>query len=195
MSLITTEKYQFIKEYYGNMCSWAIWSEQTNKKIKSGMDDISVFNNESVLNLLNPNLVLVGLNISKKIPIVFGNFHPTNSSAQDYKTRYAVKDTIFWGSYMTDIIKDFSEKASSNMMKYLSKNKDFESQNIKLFQQELIDIGSNNPILIAFGNDVYKILRRHFKTTYRIYKVTHYSARISKEHLRTEFKKLEYVIY
>ena len=191
MSVMTLEKYQFIKESYGNMCSWAIWSDQTNKKVKSGMDDISFFNNPSILNVLNPNVVLVGLNISKEIPIIFGNFHPTNSSAQDYKTRYAVKDTMFWGSYMTDIIKDFSEKASTNMMKYLVKNKEFERQNIKLFEKELIDIGSTNPILIAFGNDVYKILKRNFKSTYRIYKVTHYSARISKEKLRTEFKKLE----
>ena len=190
-NVVSRENYEYIKDKYGHMSSWAIWSEQ-NGNIKSGMGDISFFENPtiSLLKLLNPNIVLVGLNISKEIPRVFGNFHPDYSSAQDYKTRYAVKDTIFWGAYMTDIIKDFSEMVSGNMMKYLSKNKTFEKENIKTFEQELSDIGSTNPIIIALGNDSYKILKRNLNEKYKIYKVSHYSAYITKEKLRLEFEKL-----
>ena len=88
---------------------------------------------------------------------------------------------------MTDIIKDFEEVVGSNVQKYLNANPDFEKKNIELFEQELKDIGSNNPILIAFGNVSYKILKKHFKNKYKIYKVTHYSSCISKEKLREEF--------
>jgi len=190
-NIMTRDRYNSIKDKYGHMSSWAIWAKQ-NGKSKSGMDDISFFYNPSqtLLNTLNPNIILVGLNISEKIDRVFGNFHPTSSNAQDYKTRYAVKDTMFWGAYMTDIIKSFEEKISGNLMKYLNKNKEFEKENIESFKQELIDIGSTNPILIALGNDSYKILKRHFPK-HEIYKITHYSAYITKEKLRLEFEKLE----
>ena len=190
-NILSREQYDYIKEKYGHMSSWAIWSKQ-NGKSKSGMDDISFFYNPSntILDTLNPNIILVGLNISEKIDRVFGNFHPDKSKAQDYKTRYAIQGTMFWGAYMTDIIKSFEEKISGNLMKYLSKNKPFEKENMEKFEQELIDIGSNNPILVALGNDSYKLLKRNFKK-YRIYKVSHYSAYITKEKLRSEFEKLE----
>jgi hypothetical protein len=188
------DKYDKIKLKYGKMSSWAIWSEQ-EKNITSGMDDISFFENPPLLmlKLLNPNIILVGLNISKEINRVFGNFHPNYSSAKDYKIRFAVKNTIFWGAYMTDIIKDFEEQASGKLMEYLSKNEKFEKDNVELFEKELKDIGSENPILIAFGNDTYKILKKNLNK-YKIYKITHYSAHISKENLRNEFEILEKII-
>ena len=188
---ISLEQYEKIKLKYGGMSSWALWSEQ-GEKIKSNMGDISFFENPTImtLNALNPNIILVGLNISKHIPKNFSNFHPDYSSAQDYKTRYALKNTIFWGAYMTDIIKDFQEKVSGNMMKYLSKNKTFEKENILKFEEELGFIGSKSPIIIAFGNDTYKILKRNIKK-YKIYKVSHYSSFINKDKYRDEFIKLE----
>lgn len=91
---------------------------------------------------------------------------------------------------MTDIIKDFEEKVAGHLMKYLGKNKTFEKENIIKFEQELVDIGSNSPIIIAFGNDSYKILKRNFKH-YKIYKVSHYSAFINVDKYREEFIKLE----
>ena len=188
---ISLEQYEKIKLKYGSMSSWAIWSDQ-GEKIKSNMGDISFFENPTIktLKTLNPNIILVGLNISKHIPKNFSNFHPDYSSAQDYKTRYALKNTMFWGAYMTDIIKDFEEKVSGNMMKYLSKNKTFEKENILKFEEELVDIGSKSPIIIAFGNDSYKILHRNIKK-YKIYKVSHYSSFINKDKYRDEFIKLE----
>lgn len=132
MNFISNEQY---------MSSWAVWSKQ-NGKNKSGMEDISFFNNPSkkTLDTLNPNIILVGLNISEKIDRVFGNFHPNKTKAQDYKTRYALQDTMFCGAYMTDIIKSFEEKISVNLMKYLNKNKRFEKENIEKFEQELVDM-------------------------------------------------------
>jgi hypothetical protein len=194
MSKITIETYNKIKEKYGNVSSWAIWmTENCNIKSKLGMDDISFFENptETTLDMLNPNIILVGLNISEKIERVFGNFHPDKKTAQDYKTRFALYGTIFWGAYMTDIIKSYEEKISCNVMKYLSKNKDFEEKNIMIFEQELMDIGSQNPIIIAFGNDTYNILKRNLKEKYKIHKVPHYSALIKLDNFNLAFRELE----
>ena len=157
------------------------------------MGDISFFENPSnkILDLLNPNIILVGLNISEKIHRTFGNFHPDKMSAQDYKTRFALQGTMFWGAYMTDIIKSYEEKISGNLMKYLSINKEFEKENIKIFEQELLDIGSQNTILVAFGNDSYNILKRNLKDKYTIYKVPHYSAFIKLDSFRLAFTDLE----
>jgi hypothetical protein len=193
MTLITIETYNKIKEQYGHISSWALWVEHVNIRSKMDMDDISFFENPSqtTLNLLNPNIVLVGLNISEKIARVFGNFHPDKTSAQDYKTRFALQGTMFWGAYMTDIIKSYEEKISGNLMKYLSRNKDFEKTNVKMFEQELLDIGSKNTIIVAFGNDSYNILKRNLKDKYIIYKVPHYSSFIKLDTLRLAFTDLE----
>jgi len=158
------------------------------------MGDISFFDNPTseTLSLLNPNIVLVSLNISKGIPRNFGNFHPDYGSAQDYKTRDALKDLPFFkGTYMTDIIKDFEEKASGKMMKYLREHPEFEKENIDSFEQELVDIGTKEPILIALGNDSYNILKRKLKDKYKIYKVPHYSAFLKQGVLHEEFKKIQ----
>jgi hypothetical protein len=180
---VSPEKYEFIEEKYGNVASWAVW--------KDGVGKSNMEFEKPDLSILNPNVVLVGLNISKPIEKSFANFHSDSPHANDYKLRYALKGTPFWGAYMTDIIKDFEEKVSGNLMKYLKNNKDFEKKHIAAFEQELIDIGSDKPILIALGNDSYTILKRNLGDKYRIYKVTHYSHRPNtKEKLRTEVESL-----
>jgi hypothetical protein len=193
MSFIHIDTYNKIRERYGNVSSWAVWLEDVDTRTKTGMGDISFFENPSnkILDLLNPNIILVGLNISEKILRTFGNFHPDKMSAQDYKTRFALQGTMFWGAYMTDIIKSYEEKISGNLMKYLSINKEFEKENIKIFEQELLDIGSQNTILVAFGNDSYNILKRNLKDKYTIYKVPHYSAFIKLDSFRLAFTDLE----
>jgi len=193
MAIISIDSYNKIKDKYGNISSWALWTEKVDIRSKKGMEDISFFENpsQSTLEVLNPNIILVGLNISEKIGRVFGNFHPDKTSAQDYKTRFALHGTMFWGAYMTDVIKSYEEKIAGNLMKYLSKNKAFEMENIKMFEQELLDINSQNTIIVAFGNDSYNILKRNLKDKYKLYKVPHYSAFIQLDSLRLAFTELE----
>ena len=173
-----------IKTKYGHVGSWAVWREKSRKE-KSNVGDLTIFENF----ISNPNIVFVGLNISKKITEPYGNFHSTSPKAHDYKIRYALNDTQFTGAYMTDIIKDFEEKVSGNVVKYLKNNPLFLQENLDEFEKELQFIGSNDPVIIAFGNDCYKILKRLKK--YKIYKVSHYSSRISKEMLREQVLKIE----
>jgi hypothetical protein len=185
---ISIEKFEEIKLKYGNMSSWAIWKEKDIKE-KSKIGDLSIFENFTNIRL-NPNVIFLGLNISQKIIKPFGNFHSESSTSHDYKIRYALQNTQFLGGYMTDIIKDFEEKVSCNLMKYINNNPLFLQENIKSFEEEIKTIGSVNPILIAFGNDCYKILITNLKKKYKIYKISHYSSCINKEKLRIEIENI-----
>jgi len=95
--MIDSKKFEFIKKKYGHYASWAIWAE-AGEKPKSNMGDLSIFDMENYVNLfqqLNPNIILVGLNISKRIERPLANFHGPNGAA--FKIRYALKGSPLWG--------------------------------------------------------------------------------------------------
>ena len=189
------EKFNFIKEKYGHCASWAIWREQGNNPPLFNMGDLSVLDpqqNPNLLSQLKPDVVFVGLNISIDIgdQEPFSNFHPTNPYANDYKTRFALKDTELWGGYMTDIIKDHVELHGQTVVNYLNANPDVEEKNIETFRKELKDLGTENPTIIAFGNEVYRILSRNLNNEFNIYKITHYSHFINLDEYRKKFESL-----
>src|SRR5688572_23216806 len=157
------------------------------------MGDISFFENprEELLTTLNPEVILVGLNISRPIQRPFANFHPDYPEAQDYKLRHALYETGWWGGYLTDIIKDFEEKVSGKMMDYLRQNPDFERANIKIFREEIAAIGSVSPILIALGGNSFVILKRSLRDDFRILQAPHYSMYIGRENYRKQFPRNE----
>jgi hypothetical protein len=186
--MIARVKFELIKKTYGRHASWAVWADGASKP-KENVGDLSIFESDgddALLRQLNPNIVLVGLNISRRIEFALGNFHDGRAHAMDYKLRYALKGTALWGAYMTDIIKDFEQRASGRMMAYLRKNKGFEKDNVKLFETELSDLGVNQPTLIALGKDAFQILNRNLGRDYEIWRVPHYSNYISKESYREE---------
>ena len=181
--MITHKQYTYIANKYGHYASWAVWKEQGDKP-KSNVGDLTIFDinlNPTILEILNPNFIMIGLNISRPIEFKFGNFHDKRPQSQDYKIRYAFNDTMFYGAYMTDIIKDFENVVSGDVMKYVKANEDFERKNIERFIKEINDIGATAPTLIAFGNYTHSILTRHFEGIYPIIKFPHYSIQISKE--------------
>ena len=200
--MIDIEKFNFIKEKYGHCASWAIWKE-VGATPKSNMGDLNVLDpqqNPNLLSQLNPDVVFVGLNTSRDISDEkhFRNFHPTGNRAryaQDYKTRFALKDTELWGGYMTDIIKDHVELHGHTVRSYLNENPDVEDKNIETFRKELKDLGTENRTIIAFGNEVYRILSRNLNKEFNIFRVTHYSHRINIENYRDEMRKIEEIIY
>ena len=191
--MITRDTFDSIKEKYAYYSSWAIWSEE-NEKPKSNIGDLSVLNpdlNENLLSQLNPEVVFVALNISRgDIKYPFANFHDERPEATDYKIRFAFRGSPYWGGYMTDIIKDFDEKISGKVVSYLRKNQSFVDENVEFFRQELSDIGSSNPTLIAFGNDTFDILSKKFNDEFTILKVPHYANYSSKEIYREQVKKI-----
>ncbi|WP_214020135.1 hypothetical protein [Methanoculleus sp.] len=185
--MINQEKFEFIKEKYGYYASWAIWAD-AGEKPKDNIGDLSVFDikyNSGLLEQLNPNIILVGLNISRgRIKDPLANFHDARPEAMDFKIRYALRGSPFWGAYMTDIIKDFDQKVSGKVWSYLRTHKQFEIENAKLFHEEINDVGAHNPTIIAFGDVAYRILMRNFMDDYKILKVPHYSIYCSKEKYR-----------
>ena len=188
-------KYDFdkLKSSFGYCGSWAIWSKASDTP-KSNVGDLSLLNpdlNKNLLNQINPNVVFVALNFSRETTKEdFANFHDPRPMSQDYKIRYALQDTKLWGGYMTDIIKDYPEKSSNKMMSFLKKDKTIEKDNCKLFLEEMDLLKSNNPKIIAFGNDAYLILTRNFKDKFNIIKVPHYANYINKEKYRELVLKL-----
>ncbi len=189
--MIEKDLFHEISVRYGHCSSWAVWAEEGNKP-KSNVGELSVFdfeNNPKMLDIANPEIIMVGLNISRPVEFTFGNFHDKRYQSQDYKIRYAFKGTKFWGAYMTDIIKDFEQLISGNVGSYLRANNSFELQNIDSFKRELVHIKTKNPLIIAFGNLSFDILNRHFRNDFQILKVPHYSMQISRENYKKEIEK------
>ncbi|SVC97903.1 uncharacterized protein METZ01_LOCUS350757, partial [marine metagenome] len=189
------EKFNFIKQKYGYLASWAIWKEQGNHPPMFNIGDLSVLDpqqNPNLLSQLKPDVVFVGLNTSTDINDLgpFSNFHSTSPHAQDYKIRFALKDTELWGGYMTDIIKDHVELQGQTVRSYLNENPDVEDKNIETFRKELKDLGTENRTIIAFGNEVFRILSRNLKNEFNIFRVTHYSYFMNKQKYRDEIKSL-----
>lgn len=181
-------KYLEIANKYGGCGSWAVWAT-VGLTPKSNVGDLSILDHKTNIELLeqvNPNVVMVGLNISRGVDNTFANFHDGSSRSQDYKIRYAFKGTPYYGAYMTDIIKYLSCKDSGEVMRHLKLNPSVERQNVSRFETELDDIGAENPQIIAFGNHAFSILDKYLCDRFRIVKVTHYSHQISKENYRSE---------
>ena len=194
MFIMEIDKFNEIKKYYGDCGSWAIWAE-SNEKVKSNVGDLSVLDpevNSELLNQLKPELVFVGLNFSSIDDLTpFSNFHSPNSKAQDFKIRYALKNTEYWGSYMTDIIKNFEEKKSKIIKKIMKEDRNLEKINDEIMMKELGVLGVENKMIVAFGRDTYNILERNLGDNFNIHRVTHYSHFINKEKYREELKNFK----
>ena len=70
----------------------------------------------------------------------------------------------------------------------MKSNKAFEEKNAEFFRQELRDIGAKDPLLVAFGNAVFDILKKYFTDEFKIIKIPHYAHFISKEKYREQVK-------
>jgi len=184
--MISKDNYEKLLKKFGKVSSWAIWAEQGDKP-KSNTGDMSVFENADLLNILNPNYVFVGLNPStQSFNKAWASFHSTCSYQNDYKLRYALKNTKYWGAYITDIIKSRIDAKSENINKYLKDNPDALNEYVSKLEGEIAILGTS-PILIAMGNKAYKILSRtHLKDKYTIVKIKHYSMYIGQDNYRKE---------
>ena len=121
--MLTLTQYDQIKKKYGKTASWAIWAEE-GKTPKSNICDLSIFNDNRILKILNPNYVFVGLNpsVQDADKDTWHNFHSKDTKRQnDYKLRYALKNTKFWGAYLTDLVSDV-EETNSNKVSISVKN-------------------------------------------------------------------------
>lgn len=190
--MISIETFIEIRERFGHFASWAVWAEE-GRNPKDKIDDLSVLSpneNRTLLETLHGNAIFLGLNISRRIERPLGNFHDPRPMATDFKIRFALKGTPYWGSYMTDIIKDFEEKASGTMMSFLRGNNDFERDNIRKLREEIDVLDVSNPLLVTFGKDAEIIARRNLGDEFQIVRIPHYANYISKENYRLQVKEI-----
>lgn len=189
--MITLEQFEFVKQNHGGYASWAVWAD-ADKNPKSNMGDISVFDlnsNHGLLDVLNTSVIMVGLNISsdsRLLPEPFRNFHDPSPRANDFKIRYAFRNTEFYGAYMTDIIKRVGMINSKDLLTHLRDHPALVGKNIEIFRQELRDLNSAAPTILAFGAGAYNIVHDHLGSEEysHLIKLTHYSHYIGKEKYR-----------
>jgi len=182
--MIDIQQFANIKQKHGRYASWAVWADASEKP-KSNMGDVSHFKHESVLSLLRNDVVMVGLNFSRPVSVSepFINFHDRNPRANDFKIRYAFKDSAYYGAYMTDIIKFLEEVDSKNVMKYLRERPEIIEKNLRKFREEMQDLKATAPVILAFGKDAHKLLSKNLNENEysKLIKLTHYSHQIGKE--------------
>ncbi|WP_295723708.1 hypothetical protein [uncultured Methanobrevibacter sp.] len=187
--MIDLERYNNLKEKYGHVSSWTIWREP-GESAKSNTDDMSIFEDDNICNKLNDKYVFVALNWSGTHGVQedkpWKNFHSSYRYQNDFKLRFALINTPFWGSYITDIIKEFPELNSKNVISHFKENPNEIYEYINSFKEELSCLSDEKPILIAVGNDSYNILNDNLGNEYEIHRIMHYSARISKEDYKKE---------
>ena len=193
--MIDKGTYDLMKKKYGGVGSWAVWdpADRTPKSNTHGMQWVAA---PELLDKLDTGFIFVGLNWSsthgdqtKNGSIAWANFHSSYSHQNDYKLRYALSDTRYWGSYITDLIKLFAEVDSSKVKKYLAQNPGIITESIFNFEEEIAHL-QGNPVLVAMGAETYRLLYRHLDHKYRVAQIRHYSYYISKENYRDEVLKL-----
>lgn len=185
--MISQERFEFVRSKHGDYASWAIWGDEASTP-KSNMGRITVFDvkaNPALLELLKPDVIMVALNFSRseRNTTPFGNFHDPSPWAHDFKIRYAFRDTPYYGAYMTDIIKNLVMLDSKEVLAHLRDYPEVLSENMEQFRQELRDLGTQAPLILAFGRIVFTILKNNLRPEEysRLIKLTHYSHQISKE--------------
>ena len=113
--------------------------------------------NPNLLEFLNVDVVMVGLNFSRNFvsPKPFANFHDKSPYANDFKIRYAFRDTPYYGAYMTDVLKNLVIPDAQKVRDYLMKHPDISKIHVHAFERELDLIESEKPLILAFGRDAF----------------------------------------
>ena len=187
--MLDRKTYNLMKQKYSKVGSWAVWCPQIDKP-KSNMGNMKWAEDEDGLcSILNPRFVLVGLNWSnhgvkeneegKSAPpeTAWKNFHSGYSRGNSYKLRFTLKDTPFWGAYMTDLIKYYPKTDSGEVKKYLQKQPEVVEYNIKRFEEEVSHLG-DDPVIVAMHGVAYYYLKKYLKHKYStIVKIRHYGDR------------------
>lgn len=189
--MLTNQNYKLLKEKYGDVGSWAIWN-RAGSTPKSNTDLMTWVQDPDLLLNINTGFVFVGLNGSSThgdqnghFKNAWTNFHSGYSYQNDYKLRFALQDTRYWGSYITDVIKHHSEVDSTKVKKYLKQHPEVVRDNIQILEDELSYLG-DRPVLVAMGGEAYKILMEHLGNKYRVVQILHYSFTVGKEDYRRE---------
>ena len=157
--------YAALLNHFGKTSSWAIWGTPSNNnwKSKDGVADMCPLSEENILHVANKKYVFVGLNPASHdiIPHEVQPWEAFHSSdmkrAQDYKLRYALKGTEFWGSFMTDIYPDIIDTDANNAIKKATESITNNSVDDLI---KILEILGETPIVVAMVEKAFKIIQR-----------------------------------
>ncbi len=191
--MIARDTFDTLYEQCSDFSSWAVWAHPApGEPAKARVGDLAVLNpeqNPGLLDELNPDVVLLGLNASSRGAEMerrpWGNFHDASGDAQDYKIRFAFRDTPYWGAYMTDVFIDLPETNSNTVRKWRAANPEKVDAHLIRLEQELNILGTD-PLLVVFGDLAYTSLPQEFLRRHRAVKIDHYSRYIGPENYRTK---------
>lgn len=192
--MITRDRFDNLKERYSEFSSWALWVHpEPGEPITARMGDLSALDpdvNSRLLEELNPEVVLLGLNASSRGAEMerepWRNFHDASGNAKDYKIRFAFRDTPYWGAYMTDVFVDLPETDSRKVARWRAENPDKVAEQLRRLESELDALGSVDPLIVVFGGLAFSSLPRSLRETHRVVQIEHYSNRIGKEDYRAK---------
>jgi hypothetical protein len=87
---------------------------------------------------------------------------------------------------MTDIIKNVEMVNSAELLDHLKAFPSLVRTNVQAFREELRDLGSQRPTILAFGSDAHALIAKNIsRHEYsRLVRLTHYSHQIGKEKYR-----------
>jgi len=177
------ETYEKLKKQFGEYASWALYQEPNadSKKRASNVGDMSIFQQDGLLDKLDVKNVMIALNASVHPARADGYtgpwqmFHSAYGRGYDYRIREMVKHTPLEGCYMTDMIKNYPEAKSKAVKDKIKKEPEWLQGNLDVLKEEL-DILETKPTLIALGKDVYTTLvNAGFGQDYKLIMLYHYS--------------------
>lgn len=188
VSMIDRQQFELTRLKHGGYASWAVWAAAARGP-KSNIDDLSVLDvatTPTTLDVLKNDIVMVGLNISRSFAERFRNFHDPSPSANDFKIRFAFMNTEYYGAYMTDIIKNVEMVSSAELLKHLRALPSLLRINVEVFREELRDLGSQRPTILAFGSAAHALIAENISPDEysSLVRLTHYSHQIGKEKYR-----------
>jgi hypothetical protein len=189
---VSREQFELIRKKSGRYASWAVWQlPAADAAPKAGIGDLDCFDlekNPDLLDELTAEVVMIGLNASSRevSGAPWFGFHDPSPHANDFKIRYAFRDTPYWGAYMTDVFNDFHETNSQTVTKAMKAAPEEVDRQLDRLEDELECLGVRHPLLIVFGGAAYRHVRRRFGTQYRVVQVLHFSSYVSKEKYRAK---------
>jgi len=188
---ITRERFERVRRDWGNVGSWAVWADaRDGHGVKDGVGDLSVLDpdlDDGVLDTLQPDVVMLGINGSgAPTPVPFSHFHDPSPRANHFKLRHAYRGTPFWGAYLTDAFKGIESYGAKRTIAFLRAHPLLVREQLARLDDELAAAGSDDPLVIVFGADVFALLREHWHADARMVRVPHYAHYLSKEDYREQ---------
>lgn len=203
-TMITVEMFNEMKKTYGQCSSWAVWNFESDSNFRFDLNEKGYFLNSKVNELnsvsnihdieklgLHNNAVILALNFGKREETIrefeginkllekvsFAAFHEEldiHKYSGDRRQKLGFKDSLLWGSYMTDLVKfnrsgvieayAESNSGNQNFNKFLTETDQIQIDGLI---QELQTLGMKNPIIACVGSKCFQKMNRK-KTTRKL---------------------------